>query len=108
MLTPQGEVVDLPRGATPIDFAYHVHTDVGHRCRGAKVDGRMVPLDHKLRNGDRVEIMTAKTGEPRRDWLVAANGFLASAARARRCAPGSTSSIARATCRPAANCWTRN
>jgi len=79
VLTPKGEVVDLPLGATPLDFAYHVHTEVGHRCRGAKVDGRIVPLDHRLRSGDRVEIMTAKTGEPRRDWLVASNGFLASA-----------------------------
>jgi GTP pyrophosphokinase len=78
-LTPKGEVVDLPLGATPLDFAYHVHTEVGHRCRGAKVDGRIVPLDHRLRSGDRVEILTAKTGEPRRDWLVQANGFLASA-----------------------------
>jgi len=78
-LTPKGEVVDLPAGATPLDFAYHVHTEVGHRCRGAKVGGRIVPLDYRLRSGDRVEIMTAKTGEPRRDWLVEANGFLASA-----------------------------
>ena len=78
-LTPKGEVVDLPLGATPLDFAYHVHTEVGHRCRGAKVDGRIVPLDHRLESGDRVEILTAKTGEPRRDWLVVANGFLASA-----------------------------
>ncbi|TYT23081.1 bifunctional (p)ppGpp synthetase/guanosine-3',5'-bis(diphosphate) 3'-pyrophosphohydrolase [Luteimonas viscosa] len=78
VLTPAGEVVDLPRDATPLDFAYHVHTMVGHRCRGAKVDGRIVPLDHKLHSGDRVEILTAKEPEPRRDWLVAANGFLAS------------------------------
>jgi GTP pyrophosphokinase len=77
-LTPKGEVVDLPLGATPLDFAYHVHTEVGHRCRGAKVDGRIVPLDHHLRSGDLVEILTAKTGEPRRDWLVVSNGFLAS------------------------------
>ncbi|MBP6799014.1 MAG: bifunctional (p)ppGpp synthetase/guanosine-3',5'-bis(diphosphate) 3'-pyrophosphohydrolase, partial [Luteimonas sp.] len=77
-LTPAGEVIDLPRGATPLDFAYHVHTMVGHRCRGAKVDGRIVPLDHRLRSGDRVEILTAKTAAPRRDWLVVANGFLAS------------------------------
>ncbi|HEY4556470.1 MAG TPA: TGS domain-containing protein, partial [Lysobacter sp.] len=78
VLTPKGEVLDLPAGATPLDFAYLVHTEVGHRCRGAKVDGRIVPLDHRLRSGDRVEILTAKTGEPRRDWLVEANGFLAS------------------------------
>lgn len=77
-LTPQGDVIDLPTGATPLDFAYHVHTMVGHRCRGAKVDGRIVPLDYKLRSGERIEILTAKTGEPRRDWLVASNGFLAS------------------------------
>ena len=77
-LTPAGEVIDLPQGSTPLDFAYHVHTMVGHRCRGAKVDGRIVPLDYKLRSGERVEILTAKEPEPSRDWLVAANGFLAS------------------------------
>ena len=78
VITPKGEVIDLPAGATPLDFAYHVHTEVGHRCRGAKVDGRIVPLDHVLRSGDRVEILTGKVAEPRRDWLVVANGFLAS------------------------------
>ena len=78
VLTPKGEVVDLPQGATPLDFAYQVHTMVGHRCRGAKVDGRIVPLDYVLRSGERVEILTAKEAAPRRDWLVAANGFLAS------------------------------
>ncbi|NUS39037.1 MAG: bifunctional (p)ppGpp synthetase/guanosine-3',5'-bis(diphosphate) 3'-pyrophosphohydrolase [Lysobacter sp.] len=78
VLTPRGEVIDLPAGATPLDFAYAVHTEVGHRCRGAKVNGRIVPLEHKLATGDRVEILTARTGEPKRDWLVAANGFLAS------------------------------
>ncbi|MCE7031122.1 bifunctional (p)ppGpp synthetase/guanosine-3',5'-bis(diphosphate) 3'-pyrophosphohydrolase [Lysobacter sp. GX 14042] len=78
VLTPKGEVIDLPAGATPLDFAYRVHTEVGHRCRGAKVDGRIVPLNHRLHSGDRVEIMTGKTAEPRRDWLMEANGFLAS------------------------------
>jgi len=77
-LTPKGEVIDLPRGGTVLDFAYHVHTMVGHRTRGAKVNGRIVPLGHQLRSGDRVEILTARTGEPRRDWLLASNGFLAS------------------------------
>ncbi|MDQ3056139.1 MAG: bifunctional (p)ppGpp synthetase/guanosine-3',5'-bis(diphosphate) 3'-pyrophosphohydrolase [Pseudomonadota bacterium] len=77
-LTPKGEVIDLAQGATPLDFAYQVHTEVGHRCRGAKVDGRIVPLGYKLRSGNRVEILTAKVGEPRRDWLIASNGFLAS------------------------------
>ena len=77
VLTPQGRVIDLPRGATPIDFAYSLHTDLGHRCRGAKVDGVMVPLDFRLDNGQRVEIVAAKTGGPSRDWLTQA-GYLAS------------------------------
>ncbi len=77
-LTPKGEVVDLPQGGTVLDFAYHVHTMVGHRTRGAKVNGRIVPLNHALRSGDRVEILTSKEPEPRRDWLLPANGFLAS------------------------------
>ncbi|MEJ2790067.1 MULTISPECIES: bifunctional (p)ppGpp synthetase/guanosine-3',5'-bis(diphosphate) 3'-pyrophosphohydrolase [unclassified Pseudoxanthomonas] len=77
-LTPKGEVVDLPQGGTVLDFAYHVHTMVGHRTRGAKVNGRIVSLNHVLRSGDRVEILTSKEPEPRRDWLLQANGFLAS------------------------------
>ena len=77
-LSPKGEVVDLPRGATPLDFAYHVHTNLGHRCRGAKVNGRMVQLNHELANGDTVEIITGKHPQPSRDWLVPALGFLAS------------------------------
>ena len=69
VLTPQGRVIDLPKGSTPIDFAYHVHTELGHRCRGAKVDGVMVPLDTPLRNGQQVAILPAKQGGPSRDWL---------------------------------------
>jgi len=78
VLTPQGRVVDLPAGATPIDFAYHVHTDLGHRCRGAKVDGQMVPLTYKLQNAQRVEITAAKHGGPSRDWMSPQLGYLAS------------------------------
>lgn len=76
VLTPKGEVVDMPHGATVLDFAYHVHTEVGHRCRGAKVNGRIVPLTYQPRSGDRVEILTAKRAEPRRDWLSAHHGYL--------------------------------
>jgi guanosine-3',5'-bis(diphosphate) 3'-pyrophosphohydrolase len=67
--TPKGEVITLPRDATPVDFAYAIHTQVGHHCVGAKVNGRIVPLRHKLRNGEIVEILTAKDAEPNRDWL---------------------------------------
>jgi GTP pyrophosphokinase len=74
VLTPQGRVIDLPKGSTPVDFAYRLHTDIGHRCRGAKVDGHLVPLNTPLANGQRVEITAAKTGGPSRDWL--APGFL--------------------------------
>lgn len=77
-LTPKGEVIDLPSGATPLDFAYHVHTDLGHRCRGARVNGRIVPLDHHLANGEIVEIIRGKEAQPSRDWLVEQQGFLAS------------------------------
>jgi len=77
-LTPKGEVVDLPRGATPLDFAYNVHTSLGHRCRGAKVNGRIVPLTYTLSNGEIVEIITGKQDAPSRDWLAPEQGFLAS------------------------------
>jgi GTP pyrophosphokinase len=78
VLTPDAAVVELPRGATAVDFAYSVHTSLGHRCRGAKVDGHMVPLSTPLRNGQTVEVTTVKEGGPSRDWLNPELGFLAS------------------------------
>ncbi|PIE83212.1 MAG: GTP diphosphokinase [Candidatus Contendobacter odensis] len=78
VITPKGAIIDLPRGATPLDFAYHIHTEVGHRCRGAKVNGRIVPLSYALSNGERVEVLTAKQGEPSRDWLNPHLGYVAS------------------------------
>lgn len=77
VLTPQDKVIDLPRGATPLDFAYRLHTELGHRCRGAKVDGHMVPLNTPLQNGQRVDITAIKSGGPSRDWLSATQGYLA-------------------------------
>jgi len=76
VITPQGKVVDLPQGSTPVDFAYRVHTDLGHRCRGAKVDGLLVPLNTALETGQQVEIVTAKIGGPSRDWLNPAQGYI--------------------------------
>jgi len=76
LLTPKGQVIDLPRGATVLDFAYAIHTDVGHRCRGAKVNGRIVPLGFQPASGDRIEILTGKVIEPKRDWLSPQHGFL--------------------------------
>jgi GTP pyrophosphokinase len=84
VLTPQGRVIDLARGATPVDFAYRLHTDLGHRCRGAKVNGALVPLNTPLANGQTVEIVTARQGGPSRDWLQPEQGYLAtSRARAK-------------------------
>jgi GTP pyrophosphokinase len=76
VLTPEGRVIDLPEGATPVDFAYAVHTEIGHRCRGAKVNGRIVQLTYPLKNGERVEILTAKEALPRRDWMISHLGFI--------------------------------
>jgi GTP pyrophosphokinase len=77
-VSPKGEIVDVPMGGTPLDFAYQIHTDLGHRTRGAKVNGRMVGLDYQLKNSDTVEIVTGKTLQPSRDWLAPQSGFLAS------------------------------
>jgi len=76
ILTPEGRVIDLPEGGTPLDFAYAVHTEIGHRCRGAKVNGRIVQLTYQLKNGERVEILTTKESAPRRDWMISHLGFI--------------------------------
>jgi len=76
VLSPKGKVVDLAAGATPLDFAYVIHTDIGHRCRGAKVDGRIVPLSYVLKSGEQVEILTTRSGTPSRDWLNTNLGYL--------------------------------
>ena len=77
-ISPKGDVVELPANATPLDFAYHVHTQVGHRCRGAKVNGRIVPLTYRVSNGDQIEIITGRQSRPSRDWLSPRLGYLAS------------------------------
>jgi GTP pyrophosphokinase len=77
VMTPQGRVIDLARGATPVDFAYRLHTDLGHRCRGARVNGALVPLNTPLENGQTVEIVAVKQGGPSRDWLQPEQGYLA-------------------------------
>jgi GTP pyrophosphokinase len=78
-ISPKGDVVELSANATPLDFAYHVHTQVGHRCRGAKINGRIVPLTHKITNGDQVEVITGSQAQPSRDWLSPKLGYLAGA-----------------------------
>ena len=78
VLSPQARVIELPVGATPVDFAYHLHTDLGHRCRGARIDGQMVPLHTRLQTGQTVEVVTAKSGGPSRDWLNPQLGLMAS------------------------------
>jgi GTP pyrophosphokinase len=78
VFTPTGEIVELPQGATPLDFAYHIHSEVGHRCRGAKVNGTMVPLTYTLNTGEQVEVLTAKQSNPSRDWINSHLGYLKS------------------------------
>ncbi|MFO7603867.1 MAG: bifunctional (p)ppGpp synthetase/guanosine-3',5'-bis(diphosphate) 3'-pyrophosphohydrolase, partial [Gammaproteobacteria bacterium] len=76
VLTPQGDVLDLPQGATPLDFAYYIHTEIGNRCRGARVEGRIVPLTYELKSGEQVEVLTTRQGHPSRDWLNPQLGYI--------------------------------
>src|SRR5205823_1285142 len=76
VFTPAGDIIDLPIGATPLDFAYHIHSELGHRCRGAKINGHIVQLTHALETGDRVELITIQNGAPSRDWLSKDSGYL--------------------------------
>ncbi|HIA05016.1 MAG TPA: bifunctional (p)ppGpp synthetase/guanosine-3',5'-bis(diphosphate) 3'-pyrophosphohydrolase, partial [Myxococcales bacterium] len=76
VFSPKGDIKDLPLGSTPIDFAYYIHTEVGHKCRGAKINGKLVSLDYQLGNGDKVEVLTAKRGGPSRDWLNENLGYV--------------------------------
>jgi GTP pyrophosphokinase len=79
VLTPQNKVIELPKGSTPLDFAYAIHSEVGHKCKGARVDGRIVTLNHTLQSGQTVEILTAKNGTPSRDWVTPHLGYLKTA-----------------------------
>ena len=76
VITPKGAIIDLAYGATPLDFAYHIHTEIGHRCRGARVNGRIVPLNYQLQSGEQVEVLTVKIGQPSRNWLRPHLGYL--------------------------------
>src|SRR5699024_5509341 len=79
VFTPDGHAIDLPQGATPLDFAYRVHTEIGHNCRGAKVNGRIVPLNYTLKTGEQIEVITGKNGAPSRDWLNSNLGYITTA-----------------------------
>lgn len=108
VFTPKGDVVDLPAGSTPLDFAYHIHSDVGHRCIGAKIGGRIVPFTYQLKMGDQIEIITQKQPNPSRDWLNPNWAMSPPAAGARRSITGSASRIATRTFSPVVRCWTTN
>ncbi|MEZ4569116.1 MAG: TGS domain-containing protein [Thermomicrobiales bacterium] len=90
VFTPAGDIIELPDGATPVDFAYRIHTEVGHQCVGAKVNDQMVPLDHKLSNGAVVRILTSNTKVgPSRDWLMPSNGYVVTASAREKIRHGS-------------------
>ena len=102
VFTPKGDVVDLPAGSTPLDFAYHIHSDVGHRCIGAKIGGRIVPFTYQLQMGDQIEIITQKQPNPSRDWLNPNLGMSPPAADAPKFTLGSVNRIVTRTSLPVA------
>ena len=108
VLTPQARVVELPAGGTPLDFAYHIHSELGHRCRGARVNGAMVPLNTPLATGQTVEIVSAKSGGPSRDWLNPELGYLRSARSRAKVGSGSTRSSSSSRSPPDATSSKRN
>ena len=108
VFTPKGQIIEMATGATPIDFAYHIHTEVGNRCRGAKVNGKMVALETPLATGDRVEILTAKKGGPSRDWLNPTLGLVHTALRKKKFVSTFANRNARWRVSKGAPCWKKN
>jgi GTP diphosphokinase / guanosine-3',5'-bis(diphosphate) 3'-diphosphatase len=104
VFTPRGDVKELPKGSTPVDFAYSVHTDIGHKCVGAKINGKLVPLKTPLHNGDIVEVITSPNQTPSKDWLK----FVAPPRRATRSASGSRPNNEKKASSSARNCWKRS
>ena len=102
VFTPKGDVVDLPAGSTPLDFAYHIHSDVGHRCIGAKIGGRIVPFTYQLQMGDQIEIITQKQPNPSRDWLNPNLGYVTTSRGRSKFTHGSASRIVTRTSLPVA------
>lgn len=106
--TPKGEVIDLPTGSTPLDFAYAIHSEIGHRCIGAKVSGRIVPFTYQLQMGDQIDIITQKNANPSRDWLNPNLGFTHTAKARAKIHAWFKNKIVRKIFRQVKKCWKMN